>query len=185
MRRWITGIPCFAGGHLIQHCATPPLRLAETARAPGVDSQDCALSFRPRISCRTGVRRANPAPANLDSRTKPFAPVDRPHSGAFWQEALRQIYAKIMLHRRTASDLCSESWRYGAPDTNRTCHLPLRSRLGALFKINSLQQRVLFLQLLTLTLDYSEILHLTLCLRQIYAQLFSVGVCRGAWKTPR
>jgi hypothetical protein len=25
--------------------------------------------------------------------------------------------------------LCSESWRYGAPDTNRTCHLPLRRRL--------------------------------------------------------
>ena len=110
------------------------------------------------------------------TRTLSFAPVERPHSGAFWQEALRQIYAKRMLHRRTENYLCSESWRYGAPDTNRTCHLPLRSRLGALFKINSLQQRGLFHQLLTLTLEYSEILHLTLCLRQIYAQNFYGGL---------
>ena len=35
---------------------------------------------------------------------------------------------------------------------------------------------MLFHQLLTLTLDYSEILHLTLCLRQIYAQNFYGGL---------
>ena len=81
-----------------------------------------------------------------------------------------------MLHRRTPSYLCSESWRYGAPYTNRTCHLPLRSRLGALFKINSLQQLVLFHQLLTITLGNSGLLTLTLCLRQIYAQNFYGGL---------
>ncbi len=48
----------------------------------------------------------------------------------------KQLYAKLMLYRRTARNLCSESMKYGAPDTNRTCDLPLRSRLGALFKIN-------------------------------------------------
>ena len=176
MRRWITGIPCFAGGHLIQHCATPPLRLAETARCPPgltlrIVRSAFGLGFSVEQVCDVRIPRRQ-----TSTRTKPSALADRRHSEAFWQEALRQIYAKIMLHRRTPSYLCSESWNYGAPNTNRTCDLPLRSRLGALFKINSLQQRGLFHQLLTMTLGNSGLLTLTLCLRQIYAQNFYGGL---------